>query len=102
VGRSSFGRHALADCCHGAEAQLPGADDGDDRELMKEARKEVEAACRRAWALYQSGGAKKSTELKGLRLESIADARYVGLESTTVKAMTTEMDRLVGAGEITR
>lgn len=87
---------------HGANMQLLGAETGDDPEFLEEARRELDAACRNAWALYQSSGAKKSTEMKVLLLESIADAQYVGLESPTVRSMTSEMDRLVSSGEIGR
>lgn len=84
----------------GANPQLLGADEGDDPEFMTTGTKEVEAACRNAWALYQSSRAKKSSGMKVLLLESIADAQYVGLESATVSTMTTEMNRLVSSGEI--
>ncbi len=85
---------------HGANLQMLGVDESDEPGFMKKAREEVEAVCRNVWALYQSSGAKKSTEMKELLLESVADAQYVGLESPTVKMMTTEMTRLVNSGDI--
>ena len=85
---------------HGANLQWLGVETSDDPEFLQEAQKEVDAACRNVWALYQSSGAAKSTEMKVLLLESIANAHFVDLDSSTVKLMTGEMDRLVDAGEV--
>lgn len=93
---------AKAELGHGANLQLLGADDSDDPEFWREAKKEIDAACRNAWALYQTAGAKKSTQAKKLLIQSIADAQYFGLESPTVKAMTSEMYRLISAGEVSK
>lgn len=89
---------------YGGNLQLLGADDfaddDDDPRFMKDARREVEAVCRNVWALYQSSGAKESSEMKVLLVESIADAQLVGLESPILGAMTSELYRLVESGDI--
>jgi hypothetical protein len=85
---------------HGANLQLLGIDGDGDSRFMKEARKEVEAACRDAWALYTRAGTEKNDPVKILLLESVADASFVGLESKTVEAMLEEVDRLIGTGEV--
>lgn len=85
---------------HGAHLQFLGLDESDDPEFIREAKREVEAMCQNAWALYQSGDEKKSPEMKVLLLKSIADAQFVDLESATVQTMTNEMKRLFSNGEI--
>lgn len=85
---------------HGSNLQLLGLDDDEDPEFMKEARREVEAMCRDAWSLYRSDGTEKSDEVKALLLESLAEASFVGLESSTVQAMLQELERLSESGAL--
>ena len=83
---------------HGANMQFLGIDSDD---AMAEAKREVEAACRNAWALYHSSPSPKSRKAKVLLLESLADAQLVGLdESSITKVMHQELMRLTSAGEI--
>jgi hypothetical protein len=83
----------------GANLQLLGSDD-DDEDFMNEARREVEALCRNAWAIYTRAGTEKTDEVKVLLLQSIAEATLVGLESRTMDAMQGELERLVDTGEV--
>lgn len=81
----SHRQRARGSFASGANLQLLGADDfaddDEDPQFIKDARREVEAVCRNVWALYQGSGAKESTDMKVLLVESIADAQLVGLEA---------------------
>lgn len=84
---------------HHANLQALGFESDD---VTAAARQDVEAGCRKIWALYHGHGSLASRESVGLLVESLADASYVGLESPTVDAMLQELSRLLAAGIIQR
>lgn len=89
---------AKAETQHAANLQLLGLDTEED--LLIEAKKQVDAACRNAWAVYETSPSPKTREVIVLLLENFADAQLVGLESSTVKKMDAEVIRLHKIGRI--
>lgn len=91
-------QRAAQEASHVANLQLLGADDGEaDFEGI---RREVEAACRNALALYRTAPKPKTDEMKIILLENLADAQLVGLETPVVHSMTVEMNMLLSAGSV--
>jgi len=70
-----------------ANLQLFGLDHDADDEI-EAAREEVQVAYENAWKLYQTSSSKDSIGMKLLLLNTLADAQFVGLESTTTQNIT--------------
>ena len=82
-----------------ANKQLLGTDSD---ESWAEAKREVEAALRHAWAIYKTSPSPKSKEMKIFLMDSLVDAKFVGLvnESQTAQSMQQEVNRLQNTGEM--
>lgn len=88
-----------ADLRDAAAKQMLGVDDTD--ETMAALQRDVEAGCRKVWALYERDTGKSQATMH-LLLETLADAQFVGLESPTVTQMEGAVHDLTSKGVVRR
>lgn len=92
---------AQQEAAHIANLQLLGVDNNDAQ--FDALKREVEAACKNALALYRTAPKPKSDAMKVILLENLADAMLVGLDSDgslTVRSMIDEMHLLMNTNAI--
>ncbi len=68
--------------------------------LLADVGREVEAACRSTWWMYQHASGLGSHGLRILLLEGVSDAEFFDHESPTLTAMKKEVGRLQKAGQL--